>query len=1029
MALRLGLDLGTNSLGWCLVELDHHGMPIQLKRLGVRLFPDGRDPQSEASLAVDRRIARGARKRRDRYVGRRTTLVQHLVRCGLFPADRLERKALESLDPYALRADALERPLLPHELGRVLFHLNQRRGFKSNRKTDAGDQDSGKIKAAVGALDERLADAGAPTLGVYLAARRPLRHSVRARLQGTGAKAAYDFYPARKHIEAEFEAIRAAQAPHHPDLDDAAWDLARRIIFHQRPLRPVTPGRCLFHPEEERAPWALPLAQRFRILSELANLRLGRVGRAKEPLTDGQRAALLDRLLRFGERSFARIRSDLHLDPDTEFNLADAKRDRLKGDKTAESLGKAKHFGKAWRTLPPERQTEIVERLLAEEDEAALITWLQETAGLSEMAARSSAAAGLPSGHCRLGRRALADLVPIMEEQGVDYAEAARRAGYHHSDFRSGELRPSLPYYGEILERHIAFGTGNAEDPDEKRLGRIANPTVHIGLNQLRTVVNGLIAEHGRPDQIVLEIGRDLKQSLEARREQQREQARNQKKNEERKALVKSVLGEHHEPTAADVMRVRLWEELGSEPGARQCVYTGRVIGAEHLFSAEIDVDHILPFSRTLDDSAANRIVCHRHANRAKRKLSPCEAFSGNPDGFHWDDICRRAEALPKNKRWRFAPDAMARFDTEADFLGRQLNETRYLSRLAKAYLGAVCDPDSIWVVPGKLTSLLRGKWGLNSLLSDANFKNRLDHRHHAIDAAVVAVTDRSTIQKVQRAAGRAEDETLDRKLIDLEQPWPGFRDALADRVRRVVVSVKPDHGQQGQLHNATAYGPVTPPDATGMAEVAYRKPLVDLRETEFDAIRDAPLRDRVRAAVVAGGAAGETPRAALERFSRETGIRRVRLLERIGQPIPIGNRRTGAVYKLFKGDSNFAYDLFATPNGRWTGTIISLFAANQADGRSPTPPGCKPVMRLFKDDMVALDVAPHRRIMRVVKFSQGRIVLADQHEAGALKARNEDKTDPFRYLTVSPDRLRQVRGRRITVSPTGRVRDPGPPA
>lgn len=82
----------------------------------------------------------------------------------------------------------------------------------------------------------------------------------------------------------------------------------------------------------------------------------------------------------------------------------------------------------------------------------------------------------------------------------------------------------------------------------------------------------------------------------------------------------------------------------------------------------------------------------------------------------------------------------------------------------------------------------------------------------------------------------------------------------------------------------------------------------------------------------------------------------------------------------------------------------------------------------LFKDDMVALDTGPNRRLMRVVKFSEGRIVLAEHHEGGNLKARDADPDDPFRYLTVSPGRLRQLGGRRVTVSPTGRVRDPGPP-
>ena len=135
MPFRLALDMGTNSIGWALVDLDDEGRPSGIKKSGVRIFSDGRDPQSGTSRAVDRRLARQARRQRDRYLRRRTQLIDALIEFGLMPAGADERKELEKLDPYELRARALDETLMPYELGRALFHLNQRRGFKSNRKT------------------------------------------------------------------------------------------------------------------------------------------------------------------------------------------------------------------------------------------------------------------------------------------------------------------------------------------------------------------------------------------------------------------------------------------------------------------------------------------------------------------------------------------------------------------------------------------------------------------------------------------------------------------------------------------------------------------------------------------------------------------------------------------------------------------------------------------------------------------------------------------------------------------------------
>src|SRR5206468_933445 len=112
-----------------------------------------------------------------------------------------------------------------------------------------------------------------------------------------------------------------------------------------------------------------------------------------------------------------------------------------------------------------------------------------------------------------------------------------------------------------------------------------------------------------------------------------------------------------------NLLKMRLWEELNPrDPLDRKCVYTGEQIGLERLLSEAVDIDHILPFSMSLDDSAANKIVCVRYANRHKRRETPFQAFGSSPTlnghAYRWDDIAARAANLPRNKRWRFDKDA-----------------------------------------------------------------------------------------------------------------------------------------------------------------------------------------------------------------------------------------------------------------------------------------------------------------------------------------------------------------------------------
>lgn len=170
MRYRLALDLGSTSLGWAMVRLNagNPSAPVAVIKAGVRIFSDGRNPKDGSSLAVTRREARAMRRRRDRLLKRKARMRKALIEHGFFPADQALRQALVTLNPYALRAKGLDEALKPEEFARALFHINQRRGFKSNRKTDKKDDDSGALKQAISKLRSDMTAANCRTVGEWL---------------------------------------------------------------------------------------------------------------------------------------------------------------------------------------------------------------------------------------------------------------------------------------------------------------------------------------------------------------------------------------------------------------------------------------------------------------------------------------------------------------------------------------------------------------------------------------------------------------------------------------------------------------------------------------------------------------------------------------------------------------------------------------------------------------------------------------------------------------------------------------------
>lgn len=1061
MFYRLGIDIGETSIGWFILQLDKKLEICDIVDGGVYIFPDGREAKSREPLSVSRRTARGIRRNLDRKNNRKRRLIRLLEETGIWPDGIAEQKKLEALDPFVLRQKAVNEKISLPELGRALFHLNQRRGFKSNRKSDGKESESGKIKLAVQALETQLAEQGCRTYGEYLCRRHEKRISTKVR--PTADSKGYEFYPPREMAEHEFDLIMSRQQQYHPELTSEVTEALRDVIFFQRSLRPQAVGKCELEPQENRAPVWHPLFQRFRILQEVNNLDLVKSTPDEIGLTAEQKKKILlmlqegTGLNKQGLLLFTKIKSKLNIPTKRKFNLQSDKRPGLQGDWAAWKLSDDNCLGKGWFKMSPGRQVELLELLHNAEDDGKLKQDLIDLFGLNEEQAENVAKLNLPEGYASLSLKAIKNILPYLE-QGKVYSEACTLAGYNHSDRRTGEIYDYLPYYGRILKSAVIGGRFEGEEPDvdediglqEVYFGKINNPTVHVGLNQLRKVVNEIISRYGKPQQVVVELARELKLGVEGVRELEKRQKENQKDNEK----IAEELERAGQPnTYQNRMMYKIWKRLAENPSQRCCPFSGRPISVSDLFSGAFEIEHLIPFSRSFDDSINNKVISSRDANRFKAERTPYEAFGSSPGNYKWEEIVARSENLPREMQWRFSADAMEKFAEEDGCLARMLTDTQYFARCALQYLEAICENQSkdrkmAWGIPGQLTAMLRDKWGLNSLINPADRKDRSDHRHHAVDAFVVACTSRSLLKKMADAARLYEKtdegeykqirEKREKLIENMPLPFENFdREKLQQWVNGLVIAFKPDHGVQGQLHRDTCYGYIEKGSNKGSSVFAVRKDLRAVVEgsakdgnKKINEIADVAIRSKLLDLLQ--NVEDKKQRQQLtEEFMAETGIRRVRCHIEKSDSVMIPVRDNGGqIYKYYESGNNSRADIYCATKGKdagkWKCEIISTYSANQKDFVPEwrrRDPHAKLIMKLHINDMVAYDELnkgtgqTERVIARVKKMTSGLVFLR-----GHLIAKEEgDKLS----WGASANQMQEKNLRKVYVDAMGKVKDP----
>ncbi len=1043
----LGLDLGTNSLGWALIETDAGGVPKRILDAGVRIFPAGVEGNLAAGKDEPKNLARRQKRLTRRQIlrrqRRRRAVMRHLQAGGRLPSDvppksdeidrfireldvRLAAAAAipaerRSLLPYLLRQQALDRELSGEELARVLYHLGQRRGFRSNRKdVPKPDEKPGEVTAGIDSLAGLIRESGARTIGEWFASIDPREVALRR------------LWTSRAMYEAEFDLIRARQAPAHPALPPSWWDRLKKTLFDQRPLRSQSGlvGRCSLEPERRRTALALPLAQRFRILQTVNHMRIVEDTESR-PLDPEQRAGLLAALESAENLTIAQARKAVGLgrsDALLSVQLGDEK--KLPGNRTL--MGIAKAVGAAWASMSEHDRQRLLNDLLSFEDEPALIARLQRAYGLSAEVAAATAKVRLEPGYARHSDRALRRLVPLMEK-GHSYAEA-RKAAYPES-FRGGDAIDSLPPLraSQKLRRPAAPGM---ED--------LRNPVVERSLTELRKVVNAIVRTHGKPERIHIELARDLKNPRKVRqaitkamrkRGDEREVAADALKRlgcTPNRDLIERLLLAHECSDIEDLARLA-WESTF------RCPYTGKQFSMRDLIDGRVNVEHIIPFSRSLDDSFANKTLCDPDFNqRRKGNRTPFECLSSSPDEYEQVlERVRHFRGESRSKKFRLFSIS----DIDEAFKQRQLQDTRYASRLAADYLRLYGPEGASRVVTlgGSVTAHLRRQWGLNGVISGTSEKDRTDHRHHAIDAVVIASCTRSIIKRLSDAAARAEMLPGRDLLVDFKPPWVGMAETVKERMNSVVVSHRANRTVNGGLHDETNYGPPSRRREAGTEgpHGHVRKAVAGLKPGEIDRIVDPAVRAAVVAWIQAHGAG------ALSKIDPAKPDQFPFMLAKDGRRIPIKRVRIRAsvsTVAIGQGDrkryvapnSNHHMAVFEVPGRKgepaWKGRICTrLEAMRRAAAKVPVVDrhgieGGRFLFSLSSGDSIEYDTEGGGRAIGVIssvsesvvewrEVSDGRTAI-ELRKAGAAGGR----------LTRSLSGLRKLRVRRVCVVPSGSV-------
>lgn len=909
----IGLDIGIASVGWALLGEN------RIIDLGVRCFDKAETSDKGESLNLARRSARLLRRRLRRRSWRLTKLTRLLKREGLISNTNLLKhpptKGFSIPNLWKLRVEALNRKLSAEEWARVIYHVCKHRGFhwlsKAEEKKADDDKESGAVKKGLAATKRLMQEKGYRTAAEMVINEFP---DAQRNKRGDYGKAL-----SRELLSHELQLLfnrqRELGNPYtSTDFENKLLERKYGLLWAQKPslsgevlLKML--GKCTFEKNEYRAPKASFSVERHVWLTRLNNCRLIIDGEKRE-LSPAERAIAI-RLpydqssdLTYKQLRKALVKAGLT----NEFRFAglvypsalQSEQEKAK-DPEEEKLIKLpawQQLRKAMKDadLETDWQKIAIDALEGKThlyDEIAIVLSIYKE---DEEVERELNKLDLPNKSkmvdalqtirfeqfSNLSLKALYKILPHMEK-GERYDAACLTAGYHHSQLHkigTGEHK-YLPafYIGRDKDGRLKFN----EDLDIPR-----NPVVLRALNQARKVINAIIKKYGSPDQVHIEMARDLSKSFDDRRDIKKAQDEYRDRNEKDRSTFNLEFNTSGEFKGREFEKWQLYREQHGK-----CAYSLQSLDINRLFEmGYAEVDHALPYSRSYDDSKNNRVLVLAAENRNKGNMTPYEYLGGAQNSLRWLEY---VAFVNSNKTYRQAKrNRLLRKDFSEDaareFSERNLNDTRYICRFFKnyveRYLKLADDSDSkrCVVVNGQLTSFLRARWGLIKVRSDSD-------RHHALDAAIVAACSHSMVKRLADYSRRKELGAAREGFVDmatgevasqsmysqLEQhfpsPWPHFRQELQtrlladdlpamrnelanmgydeeslDSVKTLFVSRAPQRRNSGAAHKETIYGQSDALAKTG--SVTQKISVTDLKLSDLDKLIDPHRNQKLYAEI-----------------------------------------------------------------------------------------------------------------------------------------------------------------------------------
>lgn len=831
-SLTLGIDLGIASCGWALIENADSG-DGRIVAMDVRCFDA---PETDKKRTPTNQIRRQNRLMRRVIKRRRQRMneVRALFKTHSLLIDDSKKALAAGLSPWALRAEALDRPLTGQELAVALGHIAKHRGFKSNSKRDRGknsNEESSKMLGAIEKTREHMKDWR--TVGEMFA--KDETYAIRKRNRDGN----FDRSILRDDQEREVALIfdrqrRIGNAIAHPDLER---DFIK-IAFFQRPLQDSDDrvGFCPFEPDERRAAKHSPSFERFRLASRLCTLSVRYPGGERTLTAEEISLAMTD----FGapgvKLTYKRLRDRLNFDDGYSFDLPrdeEGKREiaSRSGDQAAGTKALRNVLGDAWKTFAdqPDKMDRAAAIITFREAPESIRKGLEEIGfeplvleALMRGVVEGDFASFKGAGH--ISAKAARSILPHLM-RGLVYSEGCKEAGYDHAH------RP------------------------ETELSSINNPVARKALGEALKQVRAIVREYGLPGAIHIELARDVGKSKEERKEiEDGIEARNKAKERLREEYEQTV--GRKVANAEDLLRFELWKEQGG-----RCFYSDKEIHPDWIVSSDnrVQIDHILPWSRSGDDSFVNKTLCLAKENQDKKGLTPFDWFKKARTEAAWEEYVARVEANKafkgRKKRNYLLRDARV---LDEKFRPRNLTDTQYATRLLAGLLKGVYPHDGsrrVFTRPGALTDRLRRAWGIQGLKKDKDDKRIPDDRHHALDALIVAATTEGALNRLTRAAQIEEERGSSRFIADFPMPWPGFKQEVEALYPRVFVSRAERGRVRGAAHAATIRSISDGEDGPVVHE---RKSVEALTEQDLKRIKDAERNHRIVSALRDWIAAGK---------------------------------------------------------------------------------------------------------------------------------------------------------------------------